>query len=543
MNAARAFAWEFRRRHRWGLVAVVAYLLAAATIKSLVARSTLPLALDRSGTFALVVVVPLTGVFTWLLAVFSYGLSGDLVARPSMYPARLFALPVTTDDLARWPMLLGAATVAVLWVATRLLVPWPAGLEPSFVWPGVLAMVVLAWTQALTWMPYGLPGLRLAAATLCLVAVDTIALLAIHFRASEWVMLAILTPQLPLAYLAARGALARARRGDTPDWRGALAIPRLIGGRARIGAAARSPAGAQTWFEWRRHGWTLPTWVGILLPCELSLLWIASDAPALVAAIVIAALITPPLMAALVAAAFRAPSPDARESGAMSPFIATRPVATVALVAAKLRMALWSTLAAWLLVLAAVPAALAWSDTWAAVAGWGRQASEIVGAPRAATALLLGVVGLVASTWKQLCQSLWIGLSGRPLVMRAGAAVAVLLVCAVGPVAVWIVESPRVRWSLWESLPLVLGALVVLKVLAAAWVVPRLRASGLFADRVLVTGAMGWLAVVMALNGVLAWLFGSPHVPRYILLLVSILSVPLVRVSAAPLALAWNRHR
>jgi hypothetical protein len=127
--------------------------------------------------------------------------------------------------------------------------------------------------------------------------------------------------------------------------------------------------------------------------------------------------------------------------------------------------------------------------------------------------------------------------------MRAGVGVAVLVVCAVGPVAVWIVESPRVRWSLWESLPLVLGALVVLKVLAAAWVVPRLRASGLFADRVLVTGAMGWLAVVMALNGVLAWLFGSPHVPRYILLLVSILSVPLVRVSAAPLALAWNRHR
>jgi hypothetical protein len=69
-----------------------------------------------------------------------------------------------------------------------------------------------------------------------------------------------------------------------------------------------------------------------------------------------------------------------------------------------------------------------------------------------------------------------------------------------------------------------------------------LQASGLFADRVLVTGAMGWLAAVMALNGVLAWLFGSPHVPRYILLLVSILSVPLVR-SQQRLALAWNRHR
>ena len=37
----------------------------------------------------------------YVLAVFSFGLAGDLTARHSMYPARLFTLPVSTAALAR----------------------------------------------------------------------------------------------------------------------------------------------------------------------------------------------------------------------------------------------------------------------------------------------------------------------------------------------------------------------------------------------------------------------------------------------------------
>jgi hypothetical protein len=39
------------------------------------------------------------------------------------------------------------------------------------------------------------------------------------------------------------------------------------------------------------------------------------------------------------------------------------------------------------------------------------------------------------------------------------------------------------------------------------------------------------------------WLTLGPLIPHYFLLLLAILAVPLARVSAAPLALAWNRHR
>lgn len=71
----------------------------------------------------------------------------------------------------------------------------------------------------------------------------------------------------------------------------------------------------------------------------------------------------------------------------------------------------------------------------------------------------------------------------------------------------------------------------------------RLHHSRVLTDRVLVTGAACWLGAVLALHGVLVWLFSTPHLPRYWLLLVAILAIPLARLSAAPLSLAWNRHR
>ncbi|HEX9310311.1 MAG TPA: hypothetical protein VF887_05830, partial [Gemmatimonadaceae bacterium] len=59
----------------------------------------------------------------------------------------------------------------------------------------------------------------------------------------------------------------------------------------------------------------------------------------------------------------------------------------------------------------------------------------------------------------------------------------------------------------------------------------------------LVTGAACWSVAVLALYGVLVWLLDTPHIPHYLLMLVAILAIPLARLSAAPLALAWNRHR
>src|SRR2546430_4383854 len=223
-SPALAIGWEFRRRHHWGLIAVAGYLFVVATISFLILRPVEPVLVD-SVRFAALVSVPLTTTFVYLLAVFSYGFAGDLAARHSMYPARMFTLPVTNAALVGWPMFYGTAAMAILWLAARLFAVWPSGIEIPLLWPALLAAALLAWTQALMWMPYGVPGIRLIVAVLCLAALDTVVLLAIHFKAREPMMLAILAPQVPLAYLVARFAVARARRGDVADWRGLFGRP------------------------------------------------------------------------------------------------------------------------------------------------------------------------------------------------------------------------------------------------------------------------------------------------------------------------------
>src|SRR5437868_14729162 len=113
-SPALAIGWEFRRRHRWGLIAVSGYLLAVAATRFLILEPGEPVLVD-SLRFAAVVSVPLTTTFVYLLAVFGFGFAGDLAARQSIYPARMFTLPVTTAALAVWPMLYGAVATATLW--------------------------------------------------------------------------------------------------------------------------------------------------------------------------------------------------------------------------------------------------------------------------------------------------------------------------------------------------------------------------------------------------------------------------------------------
>jgi hypothetical protein len=140
-------------------------------------------------------------------------------------------------------------------------------------------------------------------------------------------------------------------------------------------------------------------------------------------------------------------------------------------------------------------------------------------------------------------QSLYIGLSGREWLIRANAILLLAFLVAIGPLAEWIIENGDLQAKLWDALPSILAILVGVKMSLASLVAIRLYRSRLLSDRALVTGAAVWLVVVLALYGVLVWLLSTPFFPRYVLALIAILPIPLARLSAAPLALAWNRHR
>src|SRR2546427_11541724 len=133
-SPALAIGWEVRRRHRWGLIAVAGYLFVVATIRFLIPEPGGPVLVD-SVRFAAVVSVPLTTTFVYLLAVFSFGFAGDLAARQSMYPARMFTLPVTNAALVGWPMLYGTAAMAILWLGAGALGRRASGTENTVVVP------------------------------------------------------------------------------------------------------------------------------------------------------------------------------------------------------------------------------------------------------------------------------------------------------------------------------------------------------------------------------------------------------------------------
>jgi hypothetical protein len=194
-------------------------------------------------------------------------------------------------------------------------------------------------------------------------------------------------------------------------------------------------------------------------------------------------------------------------------------------------------------VLVAITASLTFSQAWPIVMGWVDWSVEYFGRTRAIFIALFGLAALIASTWKQLVQNLCIGLTGRGWLIKANVFGTLSLLVVLGPLVLWTIGSKRAVVTLWDALPWIFTALVVVKMSAAAWILTRLHASRLVRERTLVIAAAGWSIAVLALWGSLAWLFAVPHVPRYLFGLLAILLLPLARVSAAPLAFDWNRHR
>jgi hypothetical protein len=128
--------------------------------------------------------------------------------------------------------------------------------------------------------------------------------------------------------------------------------------------------------------------------------WTRHDTAPVVFGTLFVVLLTPPVMAVVAAAAISKSDAYARDSYGVTPFMATRPSTSAALVAAKLKMTIWSALAAWLVVLVSIPVALMLSGTLPVVIERARAGTFVVGAPRAIAIVLLGSAALLASTWK-----------------------------------------------------------------------------------------------------------------------------------------------
>lgn len=525
-SPAAAIGWDLYRRYRWGLWAVAAYLAAVISF------GTADYTGVSTGRLAATLLVPLGLSYYFLLSVFSMGLAGDVAARGSMYPARVFTLPVTNAALAGWPMLYGMVTVAMLWLVTARLAPWPDPAAIPMLWPALFLAAVLGWMQVILWLPYPLKGLRIVAAVIWLSLFAVVGNLALQFQLPDALMVAVFAPQLPLAFLVARYAVRRARCADLPDWRSVFALPGWVADRGPSRQFA-SAFQAQVAYEWGQYGWSLPLWVAILLPVSLALLFIV-DRPEFALLVLLIALLTPPVMAAFVATSVEK----------VDTLLATRPMTSAAQVGAKLTAAALSVLLAWLLVFIAVPLALVLSDTWSLVAAPLGRVIDSFGPARGGALHALLLAGLMVATWKLLVQSLYVGLSGRAWLTRLYIGLALALMIAIVPLYFWIRETAALDALLYSAAPWRWGlaVLVGLKMGVATMTVIRLQRANLLDARVLLHGAALWLLAVFALYGVFVWILATPQFPDDILMAVAILAVPFARLSTAPLALDWSRH-
>jgi hypothetical protein len=223
------------------------------------------------------------------------------------------------------------------------------------------------------------------------------------------------------------------------------------------------------------------------------------------------------------------------------PFLALRPLTDGELVLAKLWTAARATLVAWALVLAATALWLVSTGTWRVLAG----------APflQPYSALEIGVglaalpTALVLLTWLGLVANLWVGLTGRQWIQTGVGLAAGLVWVPLGLFGYWLFRHSDYLAAFVAALPYLVAADMALKLLVAAWLTRVLRQRELVSPRVLAWSGAAWLAMAAFFIVLLGWVIPSEWVSLPYLAAGVVLLLPLNRFAAAPLALAWNRHR
>jgi hypothetical protein len=545
-----AFAWMFWRRYHWGLLAFLAYLLVAGAL-SAVLPALLPLE-TAPAAFALLT-FPTCYPAMFLLGIFCL-VEGNtpISGRHSCFPADLFLLPVRTGALAGWPMAFGTAAVCLLWLVVALCIirPWLSlwSFSVPLWWPALMATAALAWLQAALWLPFGLRGLRVVLLLLLFLGLIVVGELSMLGGASEPVLAGLFASLAALGWTLGYLGVRQGRRGDAPDWEG-LFEPwrRLVRRWPHRRRPFASAAWAQTWFEWRRTGKSLPIMTGLLLlpvvlpPVVLS--FFAFGDAISPARTVLVALALPVFIAGMAGMPVSGRNRWVKDHYSMAASTATLPMSTGEMLGAKLRVAALSTLASWALVVVAVPSAVILTGNLETVVGWWRLAQQEVSTLKIMAALLAAAILLVGCTWKRLVDGMFLSLTGRQWVIGCALSVGTVAIVGLGFVVIWISKHPEVHERLLTLLPWLLGLLIACRLSLAGLAFRAGLRLRVLEPRTAVRWVTAWLCVGATLFGLLVYALPAEQLPVYNLALAVLLAMPMARLTAAPLALAWNRHR
>jgi hypothetical protein len=416
----------------------------------------------------------------------------------------------------------------------------------------------LAWTQAIGWMPLPWGWMRLA----LLVIVETLIFIAApisrQLELSQASIATFFLVLLTLAYPLALHAVNMARLGQgIRSPLANLSMPRQSSGALQPFASSDT---AQLWFEWKRNGsYAAAMIVGVvailLLTTLLSLfsktidlnvrprgqlspaeyLTLVSSSPIGVLVLHIAVMVLVPMVMGSMLSHTLGQSEFFNTSrGMMLPFLAIRPISSTRIVAAKLKCATIVAACVWVSVLIAITCAICFTDA-RNLLSWPSPRGLCFGAIAAA--------GLYIAFWCRLTDAMILGLFGRRWLQVTLGCLTLLLWVALTQLGRYLYYHPADLARLRRAFPLIAGAMIILKLVAAIWVARASVRKRLVAPGTLACGYLIWFLTVIV--GVLTIRHYIPHnlLSLTTMILLVMLALPLVHIAASPLALNASRHR
>jgi hypothetical protein len=542
---ALAIGWMIWRQHRSVFSFGLSYVIATAVLANTAVAGELTLT-PGSRVFFAALIPPIFALTIVLITVFSYGEQGDLNGPASCFPPSLLTLPVRTAALAGWHLTYGALAISLLWLVTArfILRPWLALIDLSVPlwWPAVLAATFMAWMQALLWLPFGLPGLRIVVAALLLSGLLGLAIILGQLGVPEGVLLALYGGLGAVGWLGAYQGVRCARCGAMPNWERLMRPLRRL---AMTWPRRRQPfptaMAAHVWFEWRRMGRSLPAMTGMILPFMLLPLFLDNYRVFPTSATVLSMLGLPLFLASFSGTTVSGRNPWVKDYYGVPPFTATLPMSTTAMVAAKLKAAAWSTLLTW--VLMSVGIAIALNQRPEDASRWWNGATSAASPFQIFLGLFAAAGLLVLGTWKRQVDSLLTGLTGRTWIIVVSVLVVMFGFAALCILVGLLVDHPERRATLLRWVPWLLGGVLLARVLGAGVAVRLALRWRLLKPRLVACWISGELLLAASFFGLLIGSGLAEHTAWYYLALGVLWSMPMASLAAAPVALAWNRHR
>jgi hypothetical protein len=469
----------------------------------------------------------------------------------SSYPAAMLTLPVRSHTLAIAPIVLGSVAAPLLWIASAILVYWPLGFHPPLFLTALGFAALMACLNSVAWMPLARGWVRDVLKLVILIALATVPTYVVFVVENSTMLISTLLSAYVLAALGVGClAVASVRGGEVwPLWP-SVRPKAPAAGRAQPIRRLRplaSSAKAQFWYEWNCHGWGAPAYVGIIFFLIIGLLvWRGALAGSLLFGWIFALVMSLPMVmtGAIGTTLGRLVPFWIKDRGAIT-FLATRPVSSGSLAAAKFQMALVSSIVTCAFVIIG-------TAFWIIVSGNLENARDLMRTlstrftdKELATIVLAIAVLLPAVTWKQLSDSFAVALTGRRWIIETTVCAGVAVIVGLGYGAFWLFGHQESLSRFYTAAPWLAAGLAILKSSVAIGAFTANLRWGLLSwwsvgKIVIIWLGLSAVGIGLALLVVPA---GGMEVSRLVICITLAAFMPLCRFPLATLALDWNRHR